>query len=395
MRKIDKRQRRSTQAQTLEAWLQYTQHTQYLTKVETHLHKGWAAHTATRAFSIWNALFDSKEWLLIAHARCRQRLREHAVLDRALASWNTLKRPRNTHTQAAYVGDQRQRRRTRWMTEVWRVWQTCRAEQADAAARDIKHERTLELITAATSNKTEHNTQVPSNIPHLISGAGGEEYIAEDVGSRLAVCHTVAVQQGTQHAQQRKWQQQQAQHAAIPPEKPQPPPPPAPGQLLVPQQLKVEVSVSERMTQTSPVPRLLEEVEVREWEEHEEREEEATRLQAVGGDMRLDEHPRMLNEGKEEEEEKEEEESKQSGGEDIDEHPHMLKEDEEEVEASNRSGGGDMYVYELRRMLNCYWGLALLLDRCLTSNARRAMQVVMRFSLSQSRVYFCAEYHCC
>jgi hypothetical protein len=152
------------------------------------------------------------------------------------------------------------------------------------------------------------------------------------------------------------------------------------------------------MNQTSPLPRWLEEEEEREREEHEEREdeeEEATRLQAVGGDMRLDEHPRMLNEGKEEEEEKEEEESKQSGGEDIDEHPHMLKEDEEEVEASNRSGGGDMYVYELRRMLNCYWGLALLLDRCLTSNARRAMQVVMRFSLSQSRVYFCAEYHCC
>ena len=146
MRKIGKRQRWSTQAckaQTLEAWLQCTQHTQYLTEVETHLHKGWAAHTATRAFSIWKARFDSKEWLLVAHARCRQRLREHAVLDRALASWNTLQRPRNTHTQAAYVGDQRQRRRTRWMTEVWRVWQTCRAEQADAAARDINHELTL------------------------------------------------------------------------------------------------------------------------------------------------------------------------------------------------------------------------------------------------------------
>jgi hypothetical protein len=271
------------------------------------------------------------------------------------------------------------------------VWQTCRAKQADAAARDINHERTLELITAATSNTPGHNTQVPSNIPHLISGARGEENIAEDVGARLAVSHRVAVQRGMQHAQQRKWQQQQAQSAATPPPlKLQPPPPPAPG--LVPQHLKVKVSVSERMTQTSPVPRLLEEEEEREWDEHEEREddeEEATRLQAVGGDMRLDEHSRMLNEGEKEEEEKkeeDEEESKQSGGEDIDEHPRMLKEDEEEVGASNRSGGGDMYVYELRRMLNCYWGLALLLDRCLTSNASRVMQVVMRFSLSQSRV---------
>ena len=65
--------------------------------------------------------------------------------------------------------------------------------------------------------------------------------------------------------------------------------------------------------------------------------------------------------------------------------PRMLKEDEEDVEASNQSGGGDMYVYELRRMLSCYWGLALLLDRCLTSNACRVMQVVMRFSLPQTR----------
>ena len=43
--------------------------------------------------------------------------------------------------------------------------------------------------------------------------------------------------------------------------------------------------------------------------------EEATRLQAVGGDVRLDEHPCLLNE---EEEEEDEEESKRGGGEDID-----------------------------------------------------------------------------
>jgi len=48
--------------------------------------------------------------------------------------------------------------------------------------------------------------------------------------------------------------------------------------------------------------------------------EEATRLQAVGGDVRLDEHPRMLNEEEEEEGKKEEdeEESKRGGGKDID-----------------------------------------------------------------------------
>ena len=316
--------------------------------------------------------------------------------------------------------------------------------------------------------------------------------------------------------------------------------------------------MSERMTQTSPLPRFLEEEEKREREEAEEREdlpneslrefllpdglvwkvaqrrpsrhdpitldptltnallerygqgaEEATRLQAVGGDVRLDEHPRMLNE---EEEEEDEEESKRGGGEDIDDdldrnkhgavkrvlgegferwrdhvgekrklkpkalkvvsrlmrvvqrvmsralgdgwerwretwqrqkrfrtkavkaldhivhramsktvnswqkatasnkrlgvrisrtlarlqsrtvrrafeawYPRMLKEDDQEEEAST-SGGGDMHVYKLLRMINCYWGLALLLDRCLTSDVCRVMQVVMRFSLSQSRV---------
>ena len=85
------------------------------------------------------------------------------------------------------------------------------------------------------------------------------------------------------------------------------------------------VNVSERMNQTSPLPRWLEEEEEREREVHEEREdeeEEATRMQAVGGDMRLDEHPCMLNEGEQEDEEKkneDEEESKKSGRADIDE----------------------------------------------------------------------------
>jgi hypothetical protein len=36
-----------------------------------------------------------------------------------------------------------------------------------------------------------------------------------------------------------------------------------------------------------------------------------------------------------------------------------------------------MHVYKLQRMINFYWGLALLLDRYLISDVCRVMQVVI------------------